>query len=89
MDDETKDWDFQAFERVVSEMESANTTVGGILGAMVYQIEEANKQALDPLDRASIAVIKKGSQHVLPRELNRHSTNAVLSVDTLPGDDPR
>ena len=49
VDDEKKEWDFQAFERVVSEMESASTTVGGILGAMIYQIEEANKKTLDPL----------------------------------------
>lgn len=49
LDDEPRNFDFQSFERVVAKMDSANTTVGGILGAMIYQIEEANKKTLDPL----------------------------------------
>ena len=67
-------------------MDSANTTVGGILGAMIYQIEEANKNNLDPLDRAPI-ITKKGSQAVIPRELNRRSTNLLVSDDASMNED--
>ena len=63
-------------------MDSANTTVGGILSAMIYQIEESNKADLDPLDR-SPNINKKGSQAVLPKELNRRSTNLLLSGDDV------
>lgn len=31
-----------AFERVMTEMDSGSTSVGGILSAMVYQIEQDN-----------------------------------------------
>ena len=36
VDDEPKDWNFVYFQRVVSEMQSENTSVGSILAAMVY-----------------------------------------------------
>ncbi len=42
MDDEPRNWDFSHFDRVVSEMHSGSTSVGSILGAMVYQIEKQN-----------------------------------------------
>ena len=51
LDDELKKFDFQAFERVMSEMTSGDTSVGGILGAMIYQIEESNKKNMDPIEK--------------------------------------
>ena len=38
-DDGDRKFDFNAFERVMTEMEGATTNIGGILAAMVYQIE--------------------------------------------------
>ena len=61
VDDGIRDFDFEAFERVMSEMKSGDTTVGGILGAMIYQIEETNKKNMDPIEKQSVGVIKKGS----------------------------
>ena len=62
-------------------MESGNTSIGGIMSAMIFQIEEANKKSMDPLDKAPVAIIKKGSQNLLPKELNRRSTNNCLSAN--------
>ena len=61
IDDELRKFDFEAFERVMSEMTSGDTTVGGILGAMIFQIEETNKKNMDPIEKQSVALIKKGS----------------------------
>jgi len=36
VDDEDKNFKFAAFERVMTQMDSASTNVGGILAAMVY-----------------------------------------------------
>lgn len=51
VDDGIREFDFEAFERVMSEMKSGDTTVGGILGAMIYQIEETNKKNMDPIEK--------------------------------------
>ena len=51
VDDGIRNFDFEAFERVMSEMKSGDTTVGGILGAMIYQIEETNKKNMDPIEK--------------------------------------
>ena len=51
VDDGIRNFDFEAFERVMSEMKSGDTTVGGILGAMIYQIEETNKKYMDPIEK--------------------------------------
>lgn len=45
LDDEPRDWHFEHYARVVSEMDAANTSVGSILAAMVYQIEKQNEPA--------------------------------------------
>jgi hypothetical protein len=42
IDDEPKNWDFKHFDRVACEMGSGSTSVGSILGAMIYQIEKQN-----------------------------------------------
>jgi hypothetical protein len=36
IDDQQRNFDFDAYERVVSELKSGDTTVGGLLGAMIY-----------------------------------------------------
>lgn len=36
MDDRKVDWHFDSFKKIVSEMDSSKTTVGGIIAAMVY-----------------------------------------------------
>lgn len=51
IDDQPRNFDFDAFERVMSELKSGDTTVGGILGAMIYQIEETNKKTMDPIEK--------------------------------------
>ena len=51
IDDQPRNFDFDAYERVVSELKSGDTTVGGILGAMIYQIEETNKKTMDPIEK--------------------------------------
>ena len=48
VDDQEKDWDFSHYNRVVMEMRCGATSVGSILAAMVYQIEEENKQDMQP-----------------------------------------
>jgi len=44
-DDGEKNFCFTAFDRVMTEMDGASTNIGGILAAMVYQIEQDNKKA--------------------------------------------
>ena len=45
IDDETRNWNFDNFHRVINEMSAESTSVSSIMAAMVYQIEEQNKQA--------------------------------------------
>jgi hypothetical protein len=45
LDDRKIDWNFDTFEKVVSEMKSSKTTVGSIMAAMIYQIETENKKS--------------------------------------------
>lgn len=45
MDDGERNFDFKSLERVMTEMEGATTSIGGILSAMVYQIEQTNSNA--------------------------------------------
>ena len=45
LDDRKFDWNFDTFEKVVSEMKSSKTTVGSIMAAMIYQIETENKKS--------------------------------------------
>jgi len=40
-DDEDKEWNFHQLEKVLSELPSANGTVGNILAAMVYQLSHS------------------------------------------------
>ena len=42
VDDEEKQFGFKSFERAMSQMECSSTNIGGILAAMIYQIEEDN-----------------------------------------------
>lgn len=39
-DDEARDWNFEHFSRVVNDMKPECTSVGSIMSAMIYQIEE-------------------------------------------------
>ena len=39
-DDEARDWNFEAFTRIVNEIEPSSASVGSIMAAMVYQIEQ-------------------------------------------------
>jgi hypothetical protein len=41
-DDEPKEWNFSTFVNVFEEMKTANTSVGSIVGAMLYHIEQQN-----------------------------------------------
>ena len=43
VDDVAKNWDFTHYNKVMMEMKSGATSVGSILAAMIYQIEEENK----------------------------------------------
>lgn len=43
VDDEPKNWDFKHYNRVLGEMQSGSTSVGSILAAMTFQIEEENR----------------------------------------------
>jgi hypothetical protein len=47
VDDEPKEWDFTHYNKVVSEMQSGSTSVGSVLSAMIFHIEEENK--IDPI----------------------------------------
>ena len=47
VDDEPKEWDFTHYNKVVSEMKSGSTSVGSVLSAMIFHIEEENK--IDPI----------------------------------------
>ena len=44
-DDGDRNFSFATFDRLMTEMDSASTNIGGILAAMVYQIEQDNKKA--------------------------------------------
>lgn len=44
MDDLPKTWDFQQFEKAVNDMPAETASVGSILSAMVFQIEQANDE---------------------------------------------
>jgi len=39
VDDEPKDWNFSTFTNVFEEMKTSNTSVGSIVGAMLFHIE--------------------------------------------------
>lgn len=43
VDDEPREWNFEYFNRAVNEMKAESTSVGSIVAAMIYQIEEQNK----------------------------------------------
>lgn len=43
VDDEPREWNFEYFNRAVNEMKAGSTSVGSIVAAMIYQIEEQNK----------------------------------------------
>lgn len=43
VDDDPKEWNFEFFNRAVNDMKAESTSVGSILAAMIYQIEEQNK----------------------------------------------
>ena len=81
VDDGIREFDFEAFERVMSEMKSGDTTVGGILGAMIYQIEETNKKNMDPIEKQSVGIIREGSQSAIPNNLHKSSTAGMLSIN--------
>lgn len=42
VDDQDRNFDFSSYERAMSQMDSATTTIGGVLAAMVYQIQQDN-----------------------------------------------
>lgn len=42
-DEEEKEWNFQEMDAVLNEIATKNAGIGGILAAMVYQIEHNNK----------------------------------------------
>ena len=42
MDDQDRNFDFSSYDRAMSQMDSASTSIGGVLAAMVYQIEQDN-----------------------------------------------
>lgn len=44
VDDRKVEWHFDSFKKIVSEMDSSKTTVGGIMAAMIYQIERQSKR---------------------------------------------
>lgn len=39
LDDRKVEWNFNTFQKIVTEMENSKTTVGSIMAAMIYQIE--------------------------------------------------
>jgi len=39
VDDDPKEWNFSTFAGVFEEMKTADTTIGSIVGAMLYHIE--------------------------------------------------
>jgi len=43
-DEEEKEWNFQHLDQVLTEITSANTGIGGILAAMIYQIDTDSKK---------------------------------------------
>lgn len=43
-DDPSKKWDFYQYRKATSEMDTGSTSVGSILGAMVYQITSNNSK---------------------------------------------
>ena len=45
VDDEPKNFKFKSFERAMTQMDCANTSIGGILSAMIYQVEADNSAA--------------------------------------------
>lgn len=40
LDDVPKEFDFMHFDKTMDQMKSENTSVGNIVGAMLYQIEK-------------------------------------------------
>jgi len=40
VDDEPKEWNFSTFRGVFEEMKTSETTIGSIVGAMLYHIEK-------------------------------------------------
>ena len=45
VDDNPKNFNFKSFERAMTQMDCANTSIGGILSAMIYQVEADNSEA--------------------------------------------
>jgi len=43
-DEEEKEWNFEHMDQVLTEITSANTGIGGILAAMIYQIDSDSKK---------------------------------------------
>ena len=64
-DDPSKTWDFFQFKKIMSEIPPGSTTVGSMLGAMVYQISQDNSKrvadAKDPKHYQSVEMSKKMS----------------------------
>lgn len=64
-DDPSKTWDFFQFKKIMSEIPPGSTTVGSMLGAMVYQISQDNSKrvadAKDPKHYQSVELSKKMS----------------------------
>lgn len=43
VDDDPKEWDFSAYNKVLSEMKCESASIGSVLAALMFQIEEDNK----------------------------------------------
>lgn len=66
----------------MADMKSGDTTVGSMLSAMIFQIEEQNKKNVDPIDKQQMAILKKGSSMMIPSKLlNARSSNHLISVN--------
>lgn len=81
-DDPAKTFDFLEFKKIMTEMPSRSTTVGSILGAMVYQIgvsaEKRQQEALDPQYYEAPKVL---TQKISDRALKRKSTMELIQAN--------
>ena len=78
-DDLEKNFSFKAFERVMTEMDGASTSIGGILSAMVYSIEnDGNGSGIRP--KASAGGIR-GTQMSVQED---HSSIRGVSLNEVP-----
>jgi hypothetical protein len=87
MDDRKVDWHFDSFKKIVSEMDSSKTTVGGIMAAMIYQIEKQSKRQVtkeEPVDAGrSFGRSAMGSiSHSIPQH-DEGSRESKLSQPSL------